>query len=412
MNSLPLILAAAILFSAAIFWAFRLKEIYETYRFVPEIDPDNQVTLPDVPPLISVIVPAHNEEAVIEECLKSVLDQDYPRFELILVDDRSRDRTRSIAESLAAGRDNFKVVSTTELRPGWTGKCHALDIGVKFAGGEWLAFLDADSQLHPGTLTQCYHQAVKTGVNMVSLTPKLVLTSFWDKALQPVFAGLACVIFPLPKVNDQRSRIASANGMFYIISRKAYRKIGGHHDVKDLAVEDIGIGKRVKAAGLGLTFAIGRKALKTKMYNGALESMSGWTRILAASMNYRLHAVLWNLATNALISLPVIALALLVYLPRAMEAWPSYWFVLPAVLVAEVSIGSLLFYPLLGASRSWSMLMAIGNLALLGLLGNVVKKILWNDALQWRGTTYETSRYKPKRLDPAPSRLPTAETLR
>jgi chlorobactene glucosyltransferase len=362
--------------------------------------------------LISVIVPAHNEEAAIEGCLRSVLAQDYPRFELILVDDRSEDGTRAIADALAAEHDNLTVVSSTELPPGWTGKCHAINVGTKHARGEWLAFLDADSQLHPCALTQCYHRAVTTGVNMVSLTPGLVLTTFWDKALQPVFAGLACVIFPLSKVNDQRSKVASANGMFFVISRKAYEAIGGHHDVKDLAVEDIGIGKRVKAAGLGLTFAIGRRVLRTKMYTGALESMRGWTRILAAAMNYQLPSVLWNLATNVLISLPVIALALLVYLPRAVHVWPSYWFVLPAFLIAEVSIGSLLFYPLLGAARSYSLLMSIGNLVLVGVLGNIVKKILWNDALQWRGTTYETSRYEPKRLDPAPSRFTTAETLR
>ncbi len=412
MNNLPLIIATAILLAAVVFWVFRLKDIYDTYRFVPEIDPDDDVSLPPDPPLISVIVPAHNEEKVIEGCLKSVLAQDYPRFELILVNDRSRDRTRSIAEALAAEHDNLKIVSSSELPPGWTGKCYALNMGVKHARGEWLAFLDADSQIHPQTLSQCYHRAVTTGVNMVTVTPGLVLTTFWDKALQPVFSGLACVIFPLPKVNDQRSKVASANGMFFIISRKAYETIGGHQDVKDLAVEDIGIGKRVKAAGLGLTFAIGRKVLRTRMYVGAVESMRGWTRILAAAMNYHLPSVLWYMATNLLISFPVIALSLIIYLPRAMEMWPYYWFVLPAVLVAQVSVGSLLFYPLVGARRSHSVLMAFGNLALLGVLGHIVKKILWNDALQWRGTTYETSRYEPKCLDPAPSRFTTVETLR
>lgn len=410
MSDMELIWSSAILLFAAFFWALRIKEIYATYRFVPEIDPREDVPSPLDPPLISVIVPAHNEEAAIVECLKSVLEQDYSCFELILVDDRSRDRTLAIAQALAERQANFKVISLRELPSGWTGKCHALDVGVKHAKGEWLAFLDADSRIHPCTLTHCYHQAVSRGVNMVTLSPGLVLTTFWDKALQPVLAGMSCILFPLARINDPHSRVASANGMFFFIRRTAYNKIGGHHDVKDLAVEDIGIGKRVKAAGLGLLFANGRKVLRTKMYTGARESIRGWTRILAASMNYEIPQVLKHLLTHMVISLPVMVLAMILYVPSAMKLWPQHWFVLPALVLGEVSIALFFFYPLLGVPRSCSLLMFLGNATLVGVLVLIIKKILRNDALQWRGTTYEASRYTPKRLDPLPSRFSPAQT--
>ena len=94
-----------------------------------------------------MIVPAHNEQATIEKCLLSVLEQDYPSYELILVDDRSEDLTASIASDLARGRSNFKIITVRKLAQGWTGKCHALNAGVRHASGDWLAFLDADSSL-------------------------------------------------------------------------------------------------------------------------------------------------------------------------------------------------------------------------------------------------------------------------
>jgi len=189
------------------------------------------------------------------------LEQDYPSYELILVDDRSEDLTASIAAELAKDIANFKVITVQKLSEGWTGKCHALDAGVRHASGEWLAFLDSDSSLDKSALRQCYQAAVKHKVNMVTLSPKFILKTFWEKALQPAFVVASSVLFPLPKVNDPASPVASANGMFFLISRYAYDKIGGHHEVKGLAVEDIGIGKRVKAAGLGLLFANGRYLL-------------------------------------------------------------------------------------------------------------------------------------------------------
>ncbi len=260
---LLLAIAAIVLVFEISFWGIRLRDLILSLWWVPRAEPYDRHPLEDAP-LISVIVPAHNEERTIRECLNSVLNQDYPNFELILVDDRSDDLTASIAQELGRGRPNFKIVSVQHLPFGWTGKCHALDVGVRHAEGKWLAFLDADSCLHRAALRECYRLATDNGVNMVTLSPGFVLKTFWEKALQPTFAAMSCILFPLAKVNDPSSPVASANGMFYLINRKAYEEIGGHEEVRGLAVEDIGIGKRIKAAGLGLLFADGRHILKTE----------------------------------------------------------------------------------------------------------------------------------------------------
>jgi chlorobactene glucosyltransferase len=393
--------ATAILFFYAGFWLLRLADLVRTLMALPEI-PLGRSALPDGNlPLISVVVPAHNEEAVIAGCLESVLRQDYPYFELIIVDDRSQDRTSPIARSLGDGNDAVKVISVNDLPEGWTGKCHALSIGVRYARGEWLAFLDADSRIHPCTLRECYWEALRNKVSMVTLTPGLVLKGFWEKALQPVFFGMYGTVYPLGSVNDPKSKVASANGMFYLISRRAYDLIGGHHCVKGLAVEDIGIGKRVKAAGLGLLFVNGRKLLQTRMYTTLGEIVEGWARILAASMNYRLPTVVRHLITHSIISLPIMAAAYWCYAAGAPAFWP--WALLPLVGVMEVSLASFLFYPLLGVPRRYSVLAILGDMTLVAVLGLILKRILHRDALSWRGTTYPFSRHQPAPLEPLSS---------
>lgn len=382
------------------FWAVGFRGLLQSLLWVPSIRPGGNGDSSEDFPLISVIVPAHNEQATIEECLRSVLEQDYPCYELILVDDRSKDLTASIASDLARDRSNFKIITVHKLVQGWTGKCHALDVGVRNASGEWLAFLDADSSLDRTALRLCYQAALKHKVSMVTLSPKFILKTFWEKALQPAFAVASSILFPLPKVNDPASPVASANGMFFLISRYAYDKIGGHHDVKGLAVEDIGIGKRVKASGLGLLFANGRHLLRTHMYTGFRATLDGWTRILSASMNYQVATVVRHLAIHVLMSPFAAVFALSVFVPAAQRIFPSTWFVLPLILAVELLIVPPWFCSQLGIAKKYSVLMCLGNFFLIWTFALMIKKILMKDALQWRGTTYETHLYQPTALNP------------
>gem|GEM_PF-238913 len=395
------LVVGAILLFQIYFWAVGFRALLQTLLWVPGIRPGGKIDPSQDFPLISVIVPAHNEQATIEECLRSVLEQDYPRYEVILVDDRSKDLTASIASDLARGRSNFELITLRNLAHGWTGKCHALDVGVRHASGEWLAFLDADSSLDRTALRQCYHAAQKNKVSMVTLSPKFMLKTFWEKALQPAFAVASSILFPLPQVNDPSSPVASANGMFFLISRYAYEKIGGHNDVKGLAVEDIGIGKRVKASGLGLLFANGKHLLRTRMYTGFRATLDGWTRILAASMNYSVATVARHLAIHTLMSPFIAVLALYIFVPAAQRLFPATWFVLPLILALELLVVPPWFCSQLGISKKYCVLMFLGNIFLIWTFAVMIKKILMKDALQWRGTTYETHLYQPTALNPA-----------
>ncbi len=405
----PLVaVAVAVLLFQIYFWAVGLRGLLQTRLWVPSIRPGGKRNSSEDFPLISVIVPAHNEQATIKECLLSVLEQDYPSYELILVNDRSEDLTASIVSDMA-GADLISESSPYgNCLQGWTGKCHALNAGVKHASGEWLAFLDADSSLESSALRQCHQTALKHKVNMVTLSPKFILKTFWEKALQPAFAVASSVLFPLPKVNDPASPVASANGMFFLISRYAYDKIGGHHDVKGLAVEDIGIGKRVKASGLGLLFANGRYLLRTRMYTGFRATLDGWTRILSGSMNYKVATAVRHLAIHLLMSPFAAVFALYMFVPAAQRLFPNTWFVLPLIFAMELLVFPPWFCSQLGISKKYCVLMWLGNLFLIWVFLVIIKKILMKDALQWRGTTYETHLYQPTALDPVISSRETS----
>lgn len=400
-DRMALAAAVFVLLFVIYFWSVRMWDLVQNWRKVPNIRPADTVAPVQNAPLISVIVPAHNEQAAIEGCIRSVMQQDYPRFELIVADDRSEDKTLQIAESICRGWSNCKVISIRDLPHGWTGKCHALDEAVKHASGEWLAFLDADSKLEKEALRLCYNEAARNKVNLLTLIPKFVVRTFWDKALQPIFGGMCCILFPPAKVNDPTSTIACANGMFYMISRYAYEKIGGHREVSELAVEDVAIGKRVKAAGLGILMANGRNVMQTRMYTGFRETLEGWTRILSACMNYELLAVIKYLWVHILVSLPVLAAALYMYTLSARELWPDWWFILPCMCLVLMSVVSYFFLQEMGLPGKYAVILMLGNLMLIWVYAVILKRILCKDALHWRGTTYHNCRYEPGRLDPA-----------
>jgi cellulose synthase/poly-beta-1,6-N-acetylglucosamine synthase-like glycosyltransferase len=399
-SDIPFFIGILILFVNLCFWTKRFREAIQSITRVPELSPTPEAPLPSPVPRISVIVPANNEEDSIRECLESVLAQTCPDLEIIVVDDRSTDTTLGIATSLAERNPNFHVIHNDFLPEGWTGKCHALRLGVSEADGEWLAFLDADCLLHPDALRTCLHTATASDVSVVTLTPKIAVRSIWDGVLMPLLAGMQYILYPLARVNDPKDPTASANGMFYLIRRSAYERIGGHEAVKDLAVEDIGIGKRVKAAGLGLVFANGRHLLETRMYDSLSGILHGWTRIFAASVNYRMRTALQHLAIHSAVSLPSVALALILTLPVVYEHLSWYASVPLAVMGIEMMVVTFLLYRGLGIPVRYAALMFLSNLMVVVSLALVVKRIVLRAPLEWRGSVYEDNRYDTKKLDP------------
>jgi len=236
-------------------------------------------TIETVPqkPVVSVIIPAKNEEASLGACLESLVGQSGVACEIIAVDDHSTDRTREIASSFP----EVKVVEAGPLPDGWTGKNNAVTAGVREATGEWLLFTDADTVHVPGSLGRALKEAEENQADMLSYSPEQIAVTFWEMATLPVvFAELARQ-YPPSKVSDPNSPDAAANGQYILIRREAYDAVGGHAAIAGEILEDVALARAVKASGRTIRFRYGADAVRTRMYRNYAQLRDGWTKNLA-----------------------------------------------------------------------------------------------------------------------------------
>ena len=226
--------------------------------------------------MVSVIVPARNEEASLGECLESLAAQAGANFEIVVVDDGSTDRTRETAQSFSAVR----VIDAGPLPPGWSGKNNALVAGAAVARGEWLLFTDADTVHRAGSLSRSLAEAQRQKAALLSYSPEQEVHGLWEKAVMPViFAELASTFRP-SQVSDPRSAAAAANGQYILVSREAYDAVGGHASVATSLLEDVALARAVKGSGRKIFFRYGADEVRTRMYRSFAQLREGWTKNL------------------------------------------------------------------------------------------------------------------------------------
>lgn len=252
-------------------------------------------------PVVSVIVPARNEEASLGACLESLVAQSGIDFEIIVVDDESMDRTVAIArsyvnsraENVLARRPQVTVISAAPLVDGWTGKNNAMSAGAKVARGKWLLFTDADTVHRPGSLGRAVAEAEQNQAALLSYSPEQEVRGFWEKAVMPVIFAELAATYPPQKVSDPASPIAAANGQYLLISRAAYDAVGGHTKIAGDLLEDVAMARMVKSSGRKILFRYGDDSVRTRMYRNWAHMKEGWTKNLALLFKHPVrHAVM------------------------------------------------------------------------------------------------------------------------
>ena len=233
---------------------------------------------PAYAPLISICIPARNEERNIRACVEAMLAQDYPNLEVIVLDDRSSDSTPLILAEIASRDSRLHPISGSNLPKGWVGKPHALFQAAAHARGEWLCFVDADTFAAREALSSCYAKAIKTEADMFTIMTFQVLGSFWEKVVMPLVMTALSVGFSPRKVNDPNRKDAIANGQFILIKRATHDAIGGYESAKNQIVEDKAIAEKVKWSGYRLVVADGMRMIRTRMYTSLPEMWEGWTK--------------------------------------------------------------------------------------------------------------------------------------
>lgn len=258
---------------------------------------------PDLPratlPRLSVIVPVRNEEAAVRTALSSLLQQDYPDFELIVVNDRSTDRTAEILVQLSAEHaDRLRVVTVDTLPPGWLGKPHALWLGAQSASGAWLLFTDADVVFAPSCLRRAVAYAERASLDHLTLGPRIVTGSIWLGAFVAYFTFLLVISLRLYLVNDAQSNVGMGLGAFNLVLARTYQAIGTYASVARRPDDDVRIGQHIRSLGFRQQLLDGTDLLQVEWYPSLRAAVLGLEKNFFAGYEYNLAAAI---ASNALL---------------------------------------------------------------------------------------------------------------
>lgn len=338
----------------------------------------------DALPPLTMLVAGKDEEANIARCVGGLLAQDYPRLQLVVVDDRSQDRTPAIIDELAAQDARVTALHVTELPPGWFGKNHAMHRGVAVATGQWLAFTDADCVYDsPRLLSAAMRFAQREGIEFLSVLPRLEAGTLWERIVQPVAGAIMVFWFPPQKVNDPRSARAYANGAFMLLTRSAYDRLGGHEPVKDTLNEDMHLARRAKQLGVRLRVIRGGDLYRVRMYTGFRQIWRGWTRIFYGCFG-TFPRLLASVVMLGIFS--VSPYVTLLCAPLAGSAWPPVTAASLFTILAQQSV-MWRFYGVTGNPAAWAVTYPIGALLCLGMTINAMRRLV-GAPTTWRGTSY------------------------
>ncbi len=229
---------------------------------------------------VSICIPARNEELNIGECIKAALAVDWPELEVLVVDDRSEDRTREMALQAANGDARLRIVEGVEPPTGWAGKPWACYRAAKESRGAWLVFVDADVRLHPKSIQAIVETVQTNELSMLSLFGTWIVEGFWERTLIPAVGWLIRGAVDLDKVNDISQPDAFANGQCIAIQRAAYFGVEGHKSVRAQVLEDVRFAEVVKRNGMAVQVRPAPWAFRVRLYRSLGEIVNGYTKNL------------------------------------------------------------------------------------------------------------------------------------
>lgn len=287
---------------------------------------------------ISVLIPARNEEENIGACVRSLLGQDYPDFQVIVLNDGSTDGTGKILSELAKADSRLKVISGQPLPPEWIGKhwaCHQL---YRASDGELLLFTDADT-VHASDTLSCSAAALQAEkADMLSIIPRHKLGSLAEKLIMPIFALGVFASRPLSASLRPRSiTVLSASGKLMLLPRSSYEAIGGFEGIRQFVLDDLQLAEKIIASGMRYRLFDGTDNVSCRMYHNWTELHEGLAKnsFPACGYNVPLSFITW-LWINFAFWAPVIELGV--------HKMPNYPPVLSLGLAAISIIASMLLF--------------------------------------------------------------------
>lgn len=383
MGTLRIVLAAAL----ALFAVGVLLQLVWGYLNIP--------LLRDVPPAwratpkVSVIVAARDEERHIETAVRALLEQEYPDYELIVVDDRSSDRTAEILDRAARTDARLKVITVRDLPAGWLGKNNAMRAGADGATGELLLFADADIILQRQALSRAVRLLQLEKADHLTVTPELVLPEL-TLALVVNYGFMWGFLAMRPwKTRDPRSSAFLGVGAFNLVRASAYRAIGGHSRIPLRPDDDLMLGKLLKRSGHRQIVAGGVDQLSVEWYRTLGEAAVGFRKNTFAALQY-----------SALMAIGMVVVNL------AFGVWPfvAVWLThdTERVLYATVALAQMSAYATqarVQRSKPWlAVLYPVAALCTVAIMAAAVVRTLRRRGIDWRGTFYSLDELRANKV--------------
>ena len=248
-------------------------------------------------PLVSILIPARNEERAIAGCVRSLLDQDYPAFEVLVLDDDSKDATRAILMEIAAAQPKLRVLVGVPPPQATMGKNWACSQLARQAKGEFLFFTDADTLHQPSALRCMVTAIIGEHADLLTGFPHQEMHTWGESLLVPFFSWISIAFNPLALAYRLRLPVfTSAVGQVMMFRREAYWAIGGHEGVSSSIAEDLTLARRIKAAGMRWRLTHTADLISCRMYHGTRETVNGFAKNLFAAFDFRLLPFLFAFA--------------------------------------------------------------------------------------------------------------------
>lgn len=335
-------------------------------------------------PLISILIPARNEENRLGPCLDSLFRQSYPDLEWIVMDDHSTDATADLVRARMAGEPRLRLAQSETLPQGWTGKAWACWQLSQKARGEILLFTDADTHHELNSVADAAAMLRQKKGDLLSLWPRQIAKTWSEILILPFVHVLILFYLPhwMPRFVKSRS-LGVANGQFMMFTRGGYDAIGGHQKVHSHLVEDVALGREIKTSGLRLLNADGSRHVSCRMYENFSQVWEGFTKNLRAGFEDNVAGfVFMGLVQFIFLTGPFFCLdpEILGFSPRVL---PVVLAQITLILALRIALALLYRQPLIGA-----LLHPVGQmLALIIALNSWIQSA--RGRVTWKGRSYK-----------------------
>ena len=305
---------------------------------------------PQSTPLVSVLIPARNEEANIGNILNDLIKQSYLNIEVVVFNDQSTDNTAGLVKSFSETNKRFRLVESTGLPNGWLGKNNACHNLARNASGDYFLFLDADVRILPGVIESSLAQMQKHRLKLLSIFPKQIMKTTGEKITVPVMNSILLSLLPMVLTRkSSRPSLAAANGQFMLFEKETYLEIQPHEKVKKHPVEDILIARMYKSEGLKMQCMTGNETISCRMYQGFDDAIQGFAKNVAEFFGgshlaaflywlfgtFGIFVVLFFLPPVFIITTLVMAIALKIFVSVASKqsVWQNLFLAIPQQLL-------------------------------------------------------------------------------